>query len=247
MNDPNQTVLVIGGTSDIGRAVALAYAAAGWTVVLAARDEAAARRNADDIATRHGTRVEVRRLDVLEIDGFEGFVNDRPGLPQTAVCVVGDLGDQERAESDPAYAAQVMRGNFEGPALLLGVLAERFAERGSGLLVGVGSVAGDRGRASNYVYGAAKAGFGAFLSGLRNRLVATGVRVVTVKPGFVRTRMTEGMKLPGVLTAEPEAVARRIHKAEAGGADIVYVKPVWRLVMTVIAMIPEPIFKRLKL
>lgn len=247
MNDTNRTVLVIGGTSDIGRAVALAYAAAGWNVVLAARNGEGARRNADDIVTRHGVDAEVRRLDVLDIDAFKGFVDGLSSLPQTVVCVVGDLGDQERAEGDPAFAAQVMRANFEGPVLLLGVLAERFAERGSGLIVGVGSVAGDRGRASNYVYGAAKAGFGAFLSGLRNRLATTGVRVVTVKPGFVRTRMTEGMKLPGALTADPEAVARRIHAAETGRADVIYVKPVWRLVMTVIAMIPEPIFKRLKL
>jgi hypothetical protein len=114
------------------------------------------------------------------------------------------------------------------------------------LIVGISSVAGDRGRGSNYVYGAAKAGFTAFLSGLRNRLSPLGVRVVTVKPGFVRTRMTEGMKLPPVLTAEADEVGRAIFKAERGG-DVLYVRPVWRGVMAIIRAIPEPVFKRLKL
>jgi hypothetical protein len=141
-----------------------------------------------------------------------------------------------------------MRTNFEGPALLLGLLAERFAARGSGTIVGVSSVAGDRGRASNYLYGAAKAGFTAFLSGLRNRLAPVGIRVVTIKPGFVRTQMTAGMKLPPLLTAEPDEVGRAIFKAaEKGGGDVVYVRPIWRIVMLVIGLIPERVFKRLRL
>jgi NAD(P)-dependent dehydrogenase (short-subunit alcohol dehydrogenase family) len=186
-----------------GRATALRYAQAGWRVRLAARDEEGARRNAQDIATRTGVEVEVHAIDILEIDRLAAFVDGLPGLPDTVVSVVGELGDQAKAQADPTHASLVLRANFEGPALLLGLFAERFSARGSGALVGVSSVAGDRGRGSNYVYGAAKAGFSAFLSGLRNRLATTGVRVVTVKPGFVRTRMTAGMKLPPLLTAEP--------------------------------------------
>jgi len=109
-------------------------------------------------------------------------------------------------------------------------------------------VAGDRGRGSNYVYGSAKAGFSAFLSGLRNRLAKTGVHVLTVKPGFVRTRMTAGMKLPPLLTAEPAEVGAAIFAAaEARRADVIYVRPVWRLVMAIIRAIPERVFKRLSL
>lgn len=241
-----KSVLVIGGTSDIGRATALAYAQAGWQVLLSARNPEGAQRNADDIATRTGASVEVRLLDVLDTEGLTPFVDRLPVLPDTVVCVVGELGDQARAQGDLAHASQVMRTNFEGPALLLGLLAERFAARGTGTIIGVSSVAGDRGRGSNYVYGAAKAGFTAFLSGLRNRLAPTGVRVVTVKPGFVRTRMTAGMKLPPVLTAEPDEVGRAILKAERGG-DVIYVRPVWRGVMGIIGLIPEPVFKRLRL
>ncbi|KAA2234970.1 SDR family oxidoreductase [Salinarimonas soli] len=242
----HKTVLVVGGTSDIGHATAKAYAGAGWRVVLAARNEAGARRNAEDLATRSGGPVEVRALDVLDTPSLAPFLDRLPALPDTVVCVVGELGEQARAQADLDHAVQVMRTNFEGPALLLTLTAERFEARGSGLIVGISSVAGDRGRGSNYVYGAAKAGFTAFLSGLRNRLSPRGVRVVTVKPGFVRTRMTEGMKLPPVLTAEADEVGRAILGAERGG-DVLYVRPVWRGVMAVIRAIPEPVFKRLKL
>ena len=243
-----KTVLVLGGTSDIGRAAALHYAQAGWRVLLAARDQEGARRNQQDIATRTGAAVEVLHLDILETDRLQAFVDGLPTLPDTVVSVVGELGDQARGQTDPGHAGQVLRVNFEGPALLLGMFAERFAARGVGAIVGVSSVAGDRGRSSNYLYGAAKAGFTAFLSGLRNRLFNTGVRVITVKPGFVRTRMTAGMKLPPLLTAEPDEVGRAIFAAaEKGGGDVIYVRRVWRLVMAIISGIPEPVFKRLRL
>jgi decaprenylphospho-beta-D-erythro-pentofuranosid-2-ulose 2-reductase len=243
-----KTLLLVGATSDIGRATALRYAEAGWRVLLAARNGEAARREADDVATRTSAAVGVHRLDILETDRFAAFVDELPTLPDTVVCVVGELGDQTRAQTDLDHATMLLRANFEGPALLLGLFAERFLARGSGVLVGVSSVAGDRGRGSNYVYGAAKAGLTAFLSGLRNRLAPAGIRVVTVKPGFVRTRMTAGMKLPPLLTAEPEEVGRRIFAAvENGRADVLYVRPVWRVVMTTIGLIPEALFKRLRL
>jgi len=244
----SKTLLLVGGTSDIGRATALHYAQAGWQVQLAARNEEEARRNADDIAARTGVQVTTHRLDILDSGAFESFVDGLPQLPDTVVCVVGELGDQARGQSDLVHASLVLRTNFEGPALLLGLIAERFLARGSGTLVGVSSVAGDRGRGSNYLYGAAKAGFTAFLSGLRNRLAPNGLRVITVKPGFVRTQMTAGMKLPPVLTAEPDEVGRSIFTAaEKGGSDVIYVRRVWRPVMMVIGSIPERIFKRLRL
>jgi NAD(P)-dependent dehydrogenase (short-subunit alcohol dehydrogenase family) len=246
--EPSKTLLLVGGTSDIGRATALHYAQAGWQVQLAARNEEEARRNADDISARTGVVVTVHRLDILETDTFEGFLDTLPTLPDTVVCVVGQLGDQTKGQTDIAHASLVLRTNFEGPALLLGSFAERFLARGSGTLVGVSSVAGDRGRGSNYLYGAAKAGFTAFLSGLRNRLAPKGLRVVTVKPGFVRTQMTAGMKLPPALTAEPGEVGRAIFTAaEKSSRDVIYVRPIWRPVMMAIGSIPERFFKRLRL
>ena len=166
-------------------------------------------------------------------------------LPDTAVCVVGLLGDQADSQRDGRSAERVMRTNYVGPTLLMGALAERFERCGRGVLVGVSSVAGERGRAANYVYGSAKAGFTAFLSGLRNRLAASGVHVATVKPGFVRTRMTDGMDLPSRLTATPEEAAARVAAAIRRRRDVVYVRRIWRPIMFVLRTIPESLFKRL--
>ncbi|MGJ4926730.1 SDR family oxidoreductase [Bradyrhizobium sp. HKCCYLS2038] len=246
---PSKTVLVIGGSSDIGHATALRYAERGWQVALAARDTAAARRNADDIKARTGTEVAVHAIDVLDTAALASFVEDFSTLPDTVISMIGELGDQGRAEHDLAHAAMIMRTNFEAPSLLLGLFANAFAARGSGTLVGVSSVAGDRGRGSNYVYGAAKAGFSQFLSGLRNRMALAGnVRVVTVKPGFVRTRMTAHLKLPAPLTVSPARVATDIFAAaEESPRDVIYVGRRFWLVMTIIKLIPEALFKRLKL
>jgi decaprenylphospho-beta-D-erythro-pentofuranosid-2-ulose 2-reductase len=121
-------------------------------------------------------------------------------------------------------------------------------EGGAGkAIIGISSVAGDRGRGSNYVYGSAKAGLTALLSGLRNSLAGRGIRVMTVKPGFVDTRMTAGMALPKLLTAQPGEVARAVINAHLRGKDVIYVKPIWRVIMTVIRAIPEFIFKKMKI
>ncbi|MEI9928749.1 MAG: SDR family NAD(P)-dependent oxidoreductase [Sphingomonas sp.] len=168
-------------------------------------------------------------------------------FPGTVVMVAGLLGDQQDSEGHPAAADLVMRTNYNGPALYLLAAARRLEAAGKGVIVGISSVAGDRGRGSNYVYGSAKAGFTALLSGMRNRLARKGVHVMTVKPGFVDTRMTRGMDLPKALTARPEEVAAAVVRGQRRGADVIYTRPVWRLVMTVIRSIPEGVFKRLNL
>ena len=122
-----KTMLLVGATSDIGHATALHYAQGGWRILLAARDAEGARRNADDIAARTGVEVSVHAIDVLETERFAGFIDGLAVLPETVVCVVGELGEQARAETDIGHAAHVLRTNFEGPALLLNALAERFA------------------------------------------------------------------------------------------------------------------------
>ena len=241
------SVLILGAMSDIGRAIARAYAGAGRPLILAARDHARLADDAEDLRIRSGVEVRTVEFDVLDTAGHGAFLDALGGLPDTVVCVVGLLGDQARSEAEWPAAELVMRTNYLGPASILGEIAGRMAARGRGTIIGIGSVAGDRGRASNYVYGSAKAGFAAFLSGLRNRLFRRGVRVVTVKPGFVDTRMTRGMDLPKLLTAQPEEVAAAVLRAEARGRDVVYVRSVWRLVMTVIRLLPEGVFKRTRL
>ena len=240
-------VLIVAGRSDIGRAVARRFAAAGHPIQLAARNAATLEADKADIALRHGVEVSLHELDLLDRASIEAFMHGLDRLPGIAVCAAGLLGDQTADERDLKSAALVMRSNYEGPALALAALANRFEERGSGTLVGISSVAGERGRAANYVYGSAKAGFSAFLSGLRNRLAPKGVHVVTVLPGFVATKMTEGMSLPARLTTTPETVAAAIEKAVGRKRDVIYVTPVWALVMLVIRNIPERIFKGMRI
>lgn len=238
-------VLIVGATSDIAKALARAYAAAGCDLVLAARDPDQMIADQADLTIRHGIKVELATVDVTRTDP-EAFFAAGP-LCGTLVMVAGLLGDQAQSEIDAAAADLVMNSNFNGPTIWLLAAARRMEARGSGHIVGISSVAGERGRASNFVYGAAKAGLTAVLSGLRNKLAKRGVLVVTVKPGFVDTRMTAGMKLSPRLTASPDEVASAILRAQAKGREVVYVKPVWWLIMAIIRALPERVFKNTKL
>lgn len=240
-------VLIIGGRSDIGLAIAHAYAARGHPVRLAARNAETLAPEKADIELRHGVPVSLHEFDALAPETHGGVLDDLPEVPDVAVCAVGLLRPQDEAQRDMDTARLVMRSNFEGPAAILALLANRMEARGSGAIIGISSVAGERGRATNYVYGAAKAGFTAFLSGLRNRLAGQGVHVMTVLPGFVATRMTEEFDLPARLTATPDEVARAVLKGAARGRDVIYVRRIWWPIMTVICAIPEPVFKRMRI
>ncbi|MGH6974229.1 MAG: SDR family oxidoreductase [Stellaceae bacterium] len=238
-------VLILGANSDIARAIARAYAKAGRDLILAARRHERLAADVVDLKVRHGAAARAVEFDALDIAGHVHFLDALGELPGTVISVVGFMGEQTANERDPDAASLVMRSNYIGPAAILGEAANRMAARGTGVVVGISSVAGERGRARNYVYGSAKAGFTAFLSGLRNRLHGTGVRVITVLPGYVATRMTEGMPTPALLTAQPDEVAAAVLAAERGRRDVVYIRPIWRLVMAIIRAIPEPVFKRL--
>lgn len=245
----SKTILILGARSDMARAIALAFATRGYDVQLSARNAAALEADKADLEVRSRRKVTLHELDALDVAGHEAFVAGLPVLPDVVVCAVGVMGEQADNEASVERTVTVLRSNFEGPASLFTVLANGMAARGSGTLVGISSVAGERGRAANYVYGAAKAGFTAFLSGLRNRLAKgkTGVHVVTVLPGFVNTAMTAGLDLPKKLTAEPAEVGKAVWKAVEKGRNVVYVRPIWRLVMLVIRHIPEGVFKKLSI
>ncbi|MET1754416.1 SDR family oxidoreductase [Novosphingobium sp. RD2P27] len=243
------SILVIGARSDIGMATAHAFAARGFTVQLAARNVAALRDDARDLEIRHGISVTLHEVDALDLASHPAFVDTLPVLPGVVVCAVGYMGEQKQNENSLDEMVTVLRSNFEGPASLFTLLANRMVTRGSGTLVGISSVAGIRGRGANYVYGSAKAGFSTFLSGLRNRLARdkTGVHVVTVLPGFVQTHMTQGMDLPAKLTAQPQEVGAAIVRAVEKQRNVIYVRPIWQLIMLIIRHIPESIFKKLSL
>jgi len=242
-----QPVLILGGRSDIGKAVTHKFASMGHPIQLAARNAATLDSEKTDLELRYGVPVSLHEFDALATETHEKFVANLPELPGIAVSAVGLMGSQTENERDLEAAIRVMRSNYEGPASILAVLANRFTDRASGTLVGISSVAGDRGRATNYIYGSSKAGFTAFLSGLRNRLAKQGVHVVTVLPGFVATQMTESMDLPAKLTAQPREVADAIARAVTHKKNIIYIRPVWRPIMMVIRNIPERIFKGMKI
>jgi decaprenylphospho-beta-D-erythro-pentofuranosid-2-ulose 2-reductase len=238
------TVLILGAKSDIARAIAHRFAKDGYDLQLAARRVDALSDDKADLELRYGVSVSLHEFDALAIETHRAFARNLLVLPDIAVCAVGYMGQQTESEHDMSAASIVVRSNYEGPASILAELANGFETRGSGALVGISSVAGERGRATNYVYGSSKAGLTAFLSGLRNRLFKRGVHVVTVVPGFVATRMTEGMKLPARLTAQPDDVAAAIQRAILRKRDVVYVLRVWRIIMLLISIIPETIFKK---
>lgn len=240
------TVLILGAASDIGRAIAHEYARGGAAIVLAARDRQRLEPDAVDLRLRYGVEVKTTEFDVLDNATFGAFLDGLGALPDTVICVIGLMTRQEDCEASPAAAELVMRTNYIGCSMILGEVANRMAARGAGTIIGVSSVAGERGRAKNYIYGSAKAGFTAYLSGLRARLATRGVQVITVIPGFVDTRMTQGMALPARLTAQPEEVAQAILRAHLRGGHVVYVRPVWRWIMFVIRALPETIFMRTK-
>lgn len=240
-------ILILGARSDIGLAIAHRFAADGHDVQLAARNADTLEADRTDIAVRHQVAATVHEFDALAPQTQDTFIDALPVLPEIVVCAVGLMGIQPESEKDRAAAARVIRSNFEGPANIFLAFAERFEQRGSGVLVGISSVAGERGRATNYIYGSAKAGFTAFLSGLRNRLTSKNVTVITVLPGFVATQMTEGLNLPQKLTAQPQDVANATSRAITRGKDVVYVLRFWWLIMLIIRNIPERIFKKMSI
>jgi short-subunit dehydrogenase len=162
------------------------------------------------------------------------------------VSAIGYLGDQDLAFTDPDEARTILTTNFTGPVILLDELSRLLIEQQKGFIIGIASVAGDRGRQSNFIYGSAKGGFNIYLQGLRNRLFRDNVQVLTVKPGFVDTAMTFG--LDGLfLVAQPEEIGENIVQAMEKKKDIVYLPFFWRYIMLIIRSIPELLFKRLSL
>jgi short-subunit dehydrogenase len=242
-----KNVLILGATSDMAVAIAKKFATEGYRITLAARNVGKLKPIESDIQIRHDAVVASVSFDALNFQSHEQFYKSLESKPDIVICVFGLLGDQVQAQSDWKSCVDIINSNYTGAVSILNVIANDFEERKQGLIVGISSVAGERGRQSNYLYGSAKAGFTAYLSGLRNRLFVSNVHVLSVKPGFVKTKMLENMKTPGPITATPVAVANKIYKAVLKKQDVVYVLSVWRWIMLIIKNIPEGIFKKLKL
>lgn len=242
-----EVVLILGAKSDIGIATAHRFAREGYDIQLASRNSEDILSDSYDITIRYGVNASVHEFDALNLPSHDEFVNNLPILPTVAISSIGLLGIQSESQININKAITVIRTNYEGIVSIFGFLSNKFKKRGFGTLIGISSVAGDRGRGSNYIYGSAKAGLSAYLSGLRNSFNNHGINVITVKPGYVRTKMTSNQKLPRILTSSPDKVANSIYFAYKYKKNVVYITPVWKYIMTIIRLLPEWIFVRLKL
>jgi decaprenylphospho-beta-D-erythro-pentofuranosid-2-ulose 2-reductase len=244
-----QSVLVLGGGSDIAMAtLRLLVKARARTVVLAGRDPQSLETAVSELRELGAEGVDAVRFDADDTASHAAFFDDISGSHgdfDVVLLAFGVLGDQAEAEADPEVAVAILRTNFLGAASAGLHATRRLREQGHGVVVALSSVAGERARRSNFVYGSSKAGLDAFFQGLGDSLVGTGVKVLVVRPGFVHTKMTAG--LPSApLSTTPEAVAAVIVRALQTGAELVWAPPPLRLVMFVLRHLPRPVFRRLK-
>ena len=246
--DSKDTWIILGASSSMARAFVRRLAEDGHGLILTGRDKDDLARIAADCKARGASSATNFPIDARDAATFAPILTHASGLEGQLSCAVflGSMPDQSEIDADASLIDGVIADSFTGPAQFLQLLAPQMEARGGGTVVGIGSVAGDRGRLGNYVYGGAKAGFATYLSGLRNRMGRSGVHVMTVKPGPVDTAMTWGLgKQPFMTTSE--GVAGDILKGLKKQRNTVYTAGIWRLVMLVIRNIPEPIFKKMSI
>ncbi len=244
-----QRILIVGATSAIAEATARRFASRGDALLLAGRNSQRLQAIAQDLRVRGAKLAETFEFDARSLDRIPALLQaagERLGGLDAALIAHGTLSDQSACQR----SVELLREEFDVNALsfmaLCTDLANQFEAQGRGVIAVISSVAGDRGRQSNYVYGSAKAAVTAFTSGLRQRLYSKGVRVVTIKPGFVSTPMTAAFK-KGALWATPASVAADIVRAMDAGKAVIYTPWFWRPIMWIIRSVPETVFRRLKL
>jgi short-subunit dehydrogenase len=175
------------------------------------------------------------------------FYDSLSPKPDVTIYVIGYMNDNEKVIGDWNESFRTINTNYSGAVSILNIVAADYGNKKAGTIVGISSVAGNRGRQSNYIYGSAKAAFTAYLSGLRNKMYHSGVHVMTVLPGFVDTKMTEHLTLPKPLTAKPDEVGEAVYNGVRNKKNVIYVKWFWKYIMTIITNIPESMFKKKKL
>lgn len=250
-SDRPQTVLVVGAASGIAQALCQRFAQRGDRLILAGRNLASLEALERELTQRHpGARCCTQRFDALQFDQFDPFLEASfsafpNGLDGVVLCHAL-LPDQSHSETDAELTRRVIDTNYTSAVLLLNRLALRMIDQRRGWIAVISSVAGDRGRRSNYLYGSTKAGLSTFLQGLRSRLHPHGIPVLTVKPGYVATPMIDGrVNKSSWLVATPDRVARDIERAIRRRRNIVYTPWFWRVILGVARAIPEFLFKRL--
>jgi decaprenylphospho-beta-D-erythro-pentofuranosid-2-ulose 2-reductase len=249
--DFQHSVVILGATSGILRATAQAYADAGYALVLAARDTEENETLAADIRVRFDVPCHAIPFDAVNYDSHKDILTACEAAlgtnPTGIILGFGYMAEQEVAQQDIGEVKAMVDGNLTGAISILEQFAALFETRGSGFMGVLSSVAGDRGKQTNYIYGATKAGLSCYLEGLRVRLFKANVTVTTIQPGFVDTKMTYGLPLPGPLVASPEQAGRAIFKAVSAGKDEAYVPFFWRYIMMIIKTIPRWQFKKMSM
>ena len=248
----SENVLILGATSGIARALCHVMSQRGCRLILAGRDERELNAIAADLRHRYGAEAFVELFQALDFDCHAAFIDrciDRfDGDLRGVVLCYGDMIEEAKTQTNFTKARRMIDVNFTSAASILIPIANYLAARKCGYIAAISSVAGERGRQSNYTYGAAKAALSTYLQGLRNRLYHDGVHVLTIKPGFVDTSMTQGLLNPhSPLVASPETVARDIDRGIRNRKNVIFTPWFWRGIMMCIRMVPESIFRRLKL
>lgn len=243
-------ILIIGATSAIATACARAWTVQGARFFLVARDPDKLTQTADDLIARGAQAAQTHVLDVSHLDAHSAMLTaclEDLGEIDIALIAHGTLPDHSACERDAALAVKEFTLNATATIALLTLLANQLERQRTGTLAVITSVAGDRGRPSNYLYGSAKAAVSTVCEGLRARLFKAGVHLIDIRPGFVATPMTEGLPLPVPLVVQPDAVAKRILSGIERRIDVLYAPGFWAWIMRIIRAIPGPIFKRLSL
>jgi len=241
------TVLILGAASDMALAIAKTFAEHKYAIQLAARDTGKLAASQSDLQLRYNVPCTLHPFDALNYTSHAAFFDQLQPKPDVTICVFGVMTDEEAAFNDFSQAERMINTNYTGAVSILNVAARYYRAQHQGCIVGISSVAGERGRQSKLIYGSTKAAFTAYLDGLRNLLFKDGVHVVTVKPGFVYTKMTEDLKLPAPITAQPGEVGKAVYNAVQNRKNTVYVRWMWKWIMLIIKSIPEFQFKKMKL
>ena len=243
-----KTVLMLGSTSDIAKAIIHTYIKEGYGIHLAAKDKDKLIDQKKRLEKEFpGTKIQSTIFDISNYDKHRTFYDTLSPKPYGVITAIGYLGNSSYNNNTFEETKKIIDINYLGNISIFNIIANDFEKRGSGFMIGISSIAGERGKKSNYIYGSAKAGFSTYLSGLRNRLSSKNIQVITVHPGYVKTQMTAHLTLPKLLTATPKVVARDILNAQKNGKDIIYSLWIWRYIMIIIKILPEKLFKRLSL
>ena len=237
-------VLIIGAKSDIAKSLAEVYAKNNYNLYLAGRNIDEIEEFSNTLKEKNNIEIKLKEFDIVKFNLHEEFYKSLKERPFGVILVAGFNPEQKEAELNWKISLRSINVNYVGPISILNIAANEMEKNQKGFIVGISSAAGDRGRQKNYIYGSSKGGLSTYLSGLRNRLFKKGIHVLTVKPGFVETKMTKGLNLPKKLTAQPSEVADDIFAAQKNKKDILYTSWIWRYIMIIIKSIPEFIFKK---